>query len=445
VLIKISCRKAVADGRMRPARLMLAGLGLAVLAACAHPGGGDAQGSSREALASRAPLPMRVADAPTPPKTAQSLDQAVLDMTVALFDRARIDPPGPSGRYDLVIDPLIDRATGVQSVTTRGMEQRIGAVVRERYRDFELRPFTSASLAEKPIILLGAITPVAGAGIIPPTREPRPNVYRIWAVLGDLRTGKVVSHETSWVQGDAVDPTPTGFFRDSPTWANETITTAYLQTCAGNPGDPIDPRYLEALQAQALVADGIRAYEGGEPREALSFYQAALQQPGGDQLKVRNGIYLSNRALGEAAAAERAFGDVVEHGLDRGQLAVKFLFRPGTTEFWPNREISGDYPMWLRQIAQRTAPRDVCLAMVGHASPTGSAAWNQRLSLGRAQTVRQSLVSEEAVLARRTEAEGAGAAAPLVGTGTDDLADALDRRVEFAPEACPFPVTAQLR
>ncbi|KAA2214820.1 OmpA family protein [Pseudoroseomonas oryzae] len=429
----IFCRKGAAEVLPRRALMVLGGLG--VLSACAVPPM-TRQGNT---------LPMRVPGAPTPPTTAQSLDAAVRDMTVALFDRARIDPPGPSDRYDLVIDPLIDRATGSQTAATRGMEQRMAAIVRERYPDFELRPFSSASLARKPIILLGAITPVAGEGIIPPSREPRPGVYRIWAVLGDLRSGQVVSHETAWVQAGAVDAAPTGFFRDSPAWAAETITTAYLQTCAGNPGDPIDPRYLEALQAQALIADGIRAYEEGEPQQALSFYQAALREPDGEQLKARNGIYLSNRALGRAEAAEQAFGDVVDHGLDRGLLAVKFLFRPGTTSFWPNPEISGDYPMWLRQIARRSAPRDICLGITGHASPTGSPAWNQRLSLGRAQSVRQALMAEEASLALRTDAEGAGAAAPLVGTGTDDLTDALDRRVEFAVEACPLPRTASLR
>jgi outer membrane protein OmpA-like peptidoglycan-associated protein len=383
-------------------------------------------------------LPMREAQAPTPPRSAQTLDDAVVSMTIALFDRARIDPPGISGRYSLVVDPLIDRATGEQSVTTRGMEQRIGAVIRDRYPDIDLRPFSTASLAERPLILLGAITAVADAGIIPPTNAPHPQTYRIWAVLGDLRTGKIVSHETAWVKASDVDTAATGFFRDSPTWRSESITAAYLKTCAGNAGDPIDPVYLAALEAQALIADGTKAYETGNYAVALTTYTEASQRSGGDQLRVRNGIYLSNRALGRSGDAEDAFGSVFDYGLDRGQLAVKFLFRPGSAQFWPTQAISGDYPMWLRQIARRTSPRDICLEITGHSSPTGTASVNQRLSTARAQTVRAGLIAERMTLRRRIEAKGVGADNPLIGTGTDDLTDALDRRVEFLTETCPM-------
>jgi outer membrane protein OmpA-like peptidoglycan-associated protein len=409
----------------------LLSLGLMVLSAC-----GGMQERATNAAASS--WPTRVADAPKPPAVAQSLDEAVVSMTVALLDRAQIAPPEDRGGYKLVVDPLIDRATGEQSVTTRSMEQRIGSVLRQRYPDIHVQPFNTASLAEKPLILLGAITPVAGAGVVPPTSEPRPQTYRIWAVLGDLRTGKVVSHETAWVRAGDVETMPTGFFRDSPTWTADAITTAYLKTCAANAGDPIDPAYLKALEAQALVADGTKAYEQGDFTSALNAYQLAASRDGGDQLRVRNGLYLSNRALDRPQAAEAAFGDVVDYGLDHGRLAVKFLFSPGTTRFWSGQGVSDDYPMWLRQIAQRTAPRAVCLTMTGHASPTGPTGVNQRLSASRAETVRSRLVAVRSTLRPRTRADGLGEANPLIGTGKDDATDALDRRVEFTPEACPM-------
>lgn len=379
---------------------------------------------------------MRVAGAPTPSRAALPLDEAVLGLTTALFDRARIDPPGPSGRYELVVDPLIDRATGQQARVTRGMEERIGTLVRERYPDIVPRPFSVAALDAQPLILLGAITPVAGAGIIPASSTPFPTVYRIWAVLGDLRTGRIVSHETAWVRGPDVDMTPTAFFRDSPAWSAEPLTAAYLRTCAGDPGEAIDPDYLRALRAQAHAADGVRAYEAGNYAMALASYDAAAALPGGDQLRVRNGLYLANRALGRAPEAEAAFGQVVAQGLDRGELAVKFLFRTGSTDFWADPAISGDYPMWLRQIARQTEPRPVCLAMTGHASPTGPAALNQRLSGARAEAVRGRLALVRPALRPRTTAAGAGASQPLIGTGTDDATDALDRRVSFTPQAC---------
>jgi outer membrane protein OmpA-like peptidoglycan-associated protein len=389
---------------------------------------------------------MQVAAAPKPPSVAQSLDEAVASMTVALLDRARLAPPEDSSGYSLVVDPLIDRATGEQSVTTRSMEQRIGAILHDRYPHIRLQPFNSASLSKKPLILLGAITAVADEGIIPPTEAPYPKTYRIWAVLGDLRSGKIVSHETAWVRGSDVNTTPTNFFRDSPTWTNDGITAAYLKTCAGNAGDSIDPGYLAALEAQALIADGITAYEQGDFASALAFYKLASSQSGGDQLRVRNGLYLTNRALNRHEDAEKAFGEVVDYGLDHGSLAVKFLFRPGTVQLSPGSQaVNSDYPMWLRQIAQRTAPRDTCLIMTGHASPTGSAALNQRLSLGRAMTVRSGLVAVRTSLRPRTRADGVGDTSPLIGTGKDDASDALDRRVEFKPASCPVEVAQRIR
>jgi OmpA family protein len=80
---------------------------------------------------------------------------------------------------------------------------------------------------------------------------------------------------------------------------------------------------------------------------------------------------------------------------------------------------------------RRADDRAACLAVQGHASITGLAALNERLSLARAQRVRAQLVAERPPLRDRVSTEGFGSRQPIVGSGTDDAADALDRRVEF--------------
>ena len=115
---------------------------------------------------------------------------------------------------------------------------------------------------------------------------------------------------------------------------------------------------------------------------------------------------------------------------------MKFLFQPGSTAFLPDRAVSAPYGMWLRQIAAKSAERSACLLLTGHASPTGTAAVNERLSSGRAERLRGRLISERPTLRERTRARGIGAREPLVGTGVDNVSDALDRRVELAPLAC---------
>ena len=41
-------------------------------------------------------------------------------------------------------------------------------------------------------------------------------------------------------------------------------------------------------------------------------------------------------------------------------LGAKFLFHPGSTEFWSDPKVSGPYPLWLRQIARQAAASKAC-------------------------------------------------------------------------------------
>jgi hypothetical protein len=174
----------------------------------------------------------------------------------------------------------------------------------------------------------------------------------------------------------------------------------------------------------------------------LTLYQTAAAIEGGRQLRVLNGIYLSNDALGRRDAAEASFGALVEYGLTQNRVAVKLLFEPGSTAFVRDAGLSRPYPMWLRQIAARTSGSPTCVAVIGHASVTGTPAANDAISAARATTVRGRLLSERPGLAPRTRAEGRGSREPIVGIGTDDLRDALDRRVEFNLVSCPDTVAA---
>jgi outer membrane protein OmpA-like peptidoglycan-associated protein len=213
------------------------------------------------------------------------------------------------------------------------------------------------------------------------------------------------------------------------------MVAAYLRTCAADPGMPMDPIYLRGLRAQAAVAEA-------SWRRSVARRSGALAFPaGGGGAGRAAGAGAERHLPGECrarreAAAEEAFGRLVEHGLARERLAVRLLFRPGGAEFMRDPAVSGPYPMWLRQIAGRLAARGDCVLVAGHASVTGSAAANDRLSLARARRVQGMMVAEEPVLRGRSEAVGRGSREPIIGLGTDDLRDALDRRVEFRPSRC---------
>jgi outer membrane protein OmpA-like peptidoglycan-associated protein len=196
------------------------------------------------------------------------------------------------------------------------------------------------------------------------------------------------------------------------------------------------PSFLDGILAATLISEAISAYDAGRYKDALDRYTAAAEIPGGSQLRVYNGLYLTNLKLRRRAAAAETFGKIIDYGLTKNRLAMKFLFKPGSTGFVPEKQLSGSYPMWMKEIAKRAVERNACLEIIGHTSRSGPEPLNERLSLLRAEIVKKKLEAEANELAARTIAHGAGSKENLVGTGKDDMSDALDRRVVFQVITC---------
>lgn len=375
--------------------------------------------------------PAQAAAAPPPP-TPIAFEEAVLKAANDLFSKAGL-PGGASDKVELVIDPLIDGVTGAQSLATRSMEQRIVDLVRKNYPRFEVKPFSTAAVAKAPIVLIGTFTAINNAG---QPQGPR-DAYRVCLALADLKERKIISKGVARAKPEGINATPTAYFNDSPVFAKDAATEAYVKSCQGTKaGDPIDQVYADRIQSAALLSDAINAYDARRYREALDLYQSALKTPGGDQLRAHNGIYLANWKLGRRAEASEAFGKVVDYGLASNRLAVKFLFRPGSTQFVSQRRIRSPYPVWLKQVAERSAKGTACLEVVGHTSKTGPEPFNLRLSALRALEIKDRLGDISAPLGKRVIAIGAGSQQTLIGTGRDDASDALDRRVEFKVINC---------
>lgn len=394
---------------------------VATLGACATP--------SQTPASSPAPAPA------TPAVAVLPFDEAILKAANDLFAKVQL-PPAESAspvRHTLVIDPLVDGMTGNQSAATLSMQSRLEQFAREKYPQFEVQPFSASNVEKSPLVLVGTFTPVNKEGKTEGTRE----AYRICLALADLKSGKIVGKGTARAQLQGVDATPTPYFQDSPAWTKDPATEGYIKTCQGTkPGDPINPVYADRIKTAALISAAIEAYTAGRYQQALDRYTQVLQTSGGDQLRTYNGIYLANWKLGRRDAATQSFGKIVDYGLANKRLAVQFLFKPGSTAFLPNPQVSGPYPLWLKQIATRAANSNTCLEITGHTSPTGPEPINQRLSLRRAEYIKQRLDSQATELGKRTIATGKGSSENLVGTGKDDITDALDRRVSFQVIDC---------
>lgn len=361
---------------------------------------------------------------PVPVPYPEALQRAAND----LFGKAKLT----ADRVELVIDPLVDASSGAQSAATRAMQQTLIEIVQKSYPRFVVQPFNSEVLARDPVVLVGTLTAINNQG----GEGPR-DALRICLTLADLKSRTVVSKGVARSTLDNVDVTPTPYYRDSPVWAKDQATDAYVQTCQGTPlGGGVEPAYVDRLTANALINDGIAEYEAQHFREALAFYRTARRLPGGDQHRVRVGTYLASAKLGRRDDSVEAFGDLVDHGLSTEQLMVKLLFRPGTTQFVDNPQTTEPYPMWLSQIASRARQKGACLEIVGHTSRTGMPNINERLSVSRAQFVMDLLLTGMPEGRNRMIATGRGFKENLVGTGKDDASDALDRRVEFKVIGC---------
>lgn len=378
-----------------------------------------------------APPPAATPAPPSAPPPILPFDEAVLAAASNVLGKAQLPA---DARYNVVIDPLIDGVTGAQTATTQAMGARLAKLIQDSYPRYTVQPFRASTVQQGPLILIGTFTGVNNERKTEGKRE----AYRICFALADLKTGKLVSKGLAFARAEGVDPTPLPFFRDSPVWLDDAATTGYIRTCQGTrAGDPINPNYLDRVVTAATIAEAIDAYANNQFADALKLYETALASPGGDQLRVHTGLYLTNLKLRRMDAARKAFGEVIDQGLDAKRLGVKFLFRPGTAALWTDPKAGPlPYPMWLGEIASRAAKRQTCLELGGHTSASGTEPLNERLSLLRADSVMKSIQAVSPAMSKRMATKGYGSTMTLVGTGRDDLSDALDRRVELIVKDC---------
>jgi outer membrane protein OmpA-like peptidoglycan-associated protein len=307
-------------------------------------------------------------------------------------------------------------------------------LIRTRYADkFVVRPFTAENLAKAPLLFIGTFTAINSAG---QQSGPR-DAYRIWFSMADLKTKKLISKGQARATPEGIDPTPTAAFADSAVWLNDASIGSYVQTCQGTKvGDPINPVYVDRIKVAPLISDAISAYDARDYAKALELYKQALATPGGDQLRVHNGIYLANVKLNRRADATEALGKLVDFGLNSNRLALMLLFQKNTTDFPRSEALSGEYPLWLKTVAERATAKKSCLQLVGHTSRTGPEPFNVRLSAQRAQSIRTRLAAQSPQISKMLQTKGVGWRENIVGTGRDDPSDALDRRVEFLVVDC---------
>jgi outer membrane protein OmpA-like peptidoglycan-associated protein len=362
-------------------------------------------------------------------KTEQPFDQAVAEATDSLVMQVQAHKEKgqvlfSKPKRNVVLDPMIDAGGAQQTAATQVLQDRVTERLNANAETIRILPFDSANLPNARYLLTGTMKRMSVEG--------PPGPLQINLALTELASGTVVAQSSAVARDEGLDHTPLPYYRDTPVPTRDRVIEGYARTTTTSPGEHGDAYYLQRLSTAPAIKEGNAHYNAERYQDALAQYSAG----GGDQLRALNGIYLSSVKLGRSAEAEDAFGKIVAYGIANQQLGVKFLFNPNSTVFWSEPRISGPYAMWLREIAKVSAGAKVCMDIVGHTSHTGPVAYNDLLSLQRARYVRQRLIGESTVLTDRTTPSGKGFRENIIGSGTDDAIDALDRRVEFKIVEC---------
>lgn len=388
-----------------------------------------------------APPPERPAALATAAAFDVAIDHAVDDLLVQVVRLPEFQPVQKSAleqmvqrkaeappRIKIAVDTTLDGGTGQQTAATVLLDQRLLARAVSRFPQFDVLAVSPDVLLASRFILVATLTSL--------DRAPQSGTFQISLSLTDMRSGLVVARAEARSTAAGIDSTPTPYFRDSPALTRDRAVDGQIKTAQIPVGAAADGVYLSNLTVAALIAEGARLYDAAQYETALRAYEAAVLRPDGKQARVFNGLYLANTQLGRAEAAEQAFSRIVSLGLATNNLSIKFLFRPGSTDFLSDPKVSAPYPMWLRVMAKEIAAGKYCLHIVGHSSRTGSESVNDRLSLQRAASLQKRLEMHVPDLGGRLQPQGMGFRENLIGIGTDDLRDALDRRVEFKVRSC---------
>jgi len=277
--------------------------------------------------------------------------------------------------------------------------------------------------------------------------------YHIYAIVVDERAQPkkiVVANSEVWIANEVI-----AFPSKESSWSPVYLKDTQLENMVRNitktkSGESV----ITSSEVDATIADASKAFGTGDIDKALDLYKEAERLPGGQQLKVYSALYQIYHRTGKFTEEKEALDRMTALGVASKELSFKFLFKVNSVEFgaakkgMPETEETlnwlNQYPLWIDTIGEYFETSEECVEIIGHASPTGKAEYDQRLSLQRATRIKQSIIEKfKSVDAKVASVQGKGHNDCLLSepngicTGTDDEQDAYDRRVEFRVVDCP--------
>ena len=371
---------------------------------------------------------------PVPPKTVEpkSFEVAVREMTDRLFAQVQHRWLGIGGLLGahVVIDPFIDANTAEVNSTSRRIEVIVLDEAKKRFPRVAFEPMTAKGVDEAKYLLTGIIKYERLPGGGPELH------YKIAASVIELKSGLVIANSENWISERNLDITPVAIYQGSPMYLKDQRIEGQVITAQANPGESAEKTYFNSLSTAALLSEGDTEFEKKDFEKALGYYKSASLRSDGQTMKSFAALYQVYRKLNRPDEAEVAFGRLVTAGFQTKNISAKLLFSVASTDFISDLDLRAQYNVWLRQIARTVAKSEQCVDIVGHSSRTGAEEYNNALSTQRSIQVQKMMQRDYPQVTQRTKAYGRGWKENIVGSGTDDIRDAIDRRVEFKIVDC---------
>lgn len=363
--------------------------------------------------------------------TPMSLEVAVRMIAFDLFAQISNEQKPDEKKTPMIFatDVVMNADTGEEIELNGQINEIVKMTAANSFPNYSVVEMNSENIDQASFVIIGVIKQESYNN--QPTKLPR-----LFLSAVDMKSSQVKAHSEVWISNQDLKLQPTPLYSDSPMFIKDNRAEKVIETARAVPGAAVDKEYFSTLATNALLAEASKAYDSGNYLLAAELFADAAEREDGQVMKTYAGLYQAHFKLKQLPEAEEAFAKLAELGIQNGTLSVKFLFQVNDTKFFGQAEEILEYDIWLRQIARKIIESQSCVEISGHASRSGSADYNKKLSGKRAHKIQKQLLQASSAIAKKTVAIGRGFEQNIVGSGTDDIRDTIDRRVEFRVMDC---------
>ena len=325
----------------------------------------------------------------------------------------------------IVIDPFVDVESGYPVKANAKIKDIIAKEIGRRFEiTGEMEP---ENLEISEYVLNGMVTIEEKVG-------KRGNVYKVNAAVFEKSSGKVLA--SAAVRVSRFDTTPMDIYKDSPVYLKGESYEQHMSSVKKMPNEDVNKEYQNRLMIKAMLVKGDLLYEQREFKKSLTYYNQAAGSQTEQPMEVLNGQYTNLAKQEQWVEAEEVYGKLAKASVhETNEVTSKITFAPNSIQ--PLERKAVQHNIYMKQIANLVAANRSCtIKIIGHCSRTASASYNDKLSLQRAAWIQKQMATYAPEVMNKSQIIGRGFRENIVGTGTDDITDEIDRRVEFKFNNC---------